>query len=177
MRPHASRRALSLVELIVVVILLGIVAALTIPRFSRAATHRGESELRPRLRMLRSAIEAFYYDHGFHPGARPDGTAEGVAGSEAAFVSQLCHYTDADGVVSQVRDERFCFGPYLAEGVPSCPVPPRRGVKGVYVIRGGQIPRYKPDAPGAGWVYNCDTGYICVNSNLRDGDGVPYVGY
>jgi type II secretory pathway pseudopilin PulG len=177
MRPHAHRPALSLIELIVVVVILGIVAALTIPRLSRAATHRGEGELRPRLKMLRSAIEAFYYDHGFHPAARPDGTPQGPAGSEAAFVSQLCQYSDADGIVSDVRDERFRFGPYLSGGVPRCPVAPRRDLDGVHVIRGRSIPRYTPGATGAGWVYNCDTGYICANSELRDADSVPYEGY
>jgi type II secretory pathway pseudopilin PulG len=176
-RLRARRPALSLIELIVAVIILGIVAALTIPRFSRAATHPGERELRPRLRVLRSAIESFYYDHGFHPAARPDGTPQGATGSEAAFVSQLCQYSDADGVVSPVRDERFRFGPYLMEGVPPCPVSPRRGLNGVHVIRGRMMPRYTPTAASAGWVYNCDTGYICANSGLRDGQGVPYEGY
>lgn len=177
MRQLARRPALSLIELIVAVVILGIVAALTIPRLSRAATHRGETELRPRLKLLRGAIEAFYYDHGFHPAARPDGTPQGPAGSEAAFVSQLCKYTDADGIVSDVRDERFRFGPYLTDGVPRCPVAPRRDLAGVHVIRGHRIPQYVPDAVAAGWVYNCDTGYICANSELRDADRVPYEGY
>ena len=51
------KRAFSLVELIVVVVIIGILAAIAIPSFSRGAAGAGDSSVRGNLAVLRNAVE------------------------------------------------------------------------------------------------------------------------
>jgi general secretion pathway protein G len=175
MRTRASRAAFSLVELIVVVVIIGILAAIAIPRFSRGAEGAGGSGVRGDLSVLRNAIELYYYEHGEYPGKNAAGAA--AAGSSAAFTAQLTKYTDADGDPSDTRDATHIYGPYLRKGVPACPVAPRLGKTGVNMVTGTTVPAYVAAAANDGWVFNCDTGDLCCNSNATDPDGVAYDTY
>ncbi|MBK8915611.1 MAG: prepilin-type N-terminal cleavage/methylation domain-containing protein [Phycisphaerales bacterium] len=170
----AKRSGFSLVELIVVVVIIGILAAIAIPRFSRGATGAGASGVGGNLQVLRNAIELYYYEHGEYPGKNAAGAA--AAGSEAAFIAQLTKYSDANGGVSDTPTGEFKFGPYLRKGIPPCPVAPRAGKSGIAMINTG-TPAYTAGAADAGWVFNYETGDICVNSNDTDADGKSYDSY
>lgn len=174
MRNWKQRAGFSLVELIVVVVIIGILAAIAIPRFSRGATGAGGSSVKGNLQVLRSAIELYYYEHNEYPGKNAAGAA--AAGSEAAFIAQLTKYTDADGAVADTPSGDIKFGPYLRKGVPVCPVAPNAGKNGIKMQNTGS-PAYDASATTAGWVFNYDTGDICVNSNDHDADGVQYDAY
>lgn len=170
-----KRNAFSLVELIVVVVIIGILAAIAIPRFSRGAAGAGDSSLKANLNVLRNAIELYYYEHGEYPGENGDGT--NAAGSEEAFLAQLMQFSDEDGNVNAQRSGAYRFGPYLRTGVPACPVAPRLGETGVSMVSGTTAPAYDNTATDAGWVYNYNTGDICVNSDETDEDSVSYDEY
>lgn len=170
------QRAISLVELIVVVVILGVVAALAIPRFSRGAVNPGEADLKTDLAVLRTAIEMYFHDHGAFPGQRPAGAKGAEAGTAAAFVRQLTEYTNADGWASATPEARFCYGPYLRDGVPRCPVSEGGVSAGVHVIGGEAVPGYAPGIE-AGWIYNRETGYISANAPGVDTQGVRYDSY
>lgn len=167
------KRAFSLVELIVVVVIIGILAAIAIPRFSRGAAGASDSSIRGNLSVLRNAIELYYYEHGEYPGEKADGGS--AAGSEAAFVNQLTKFSDADGATSTTKDATYRYGPYVRTGVPPCPVSPRMGKTGVAMVT--TVPAYAASEADAGWVYNYQTGDICVNSNATDQDSVSYDTY
>lgn len=167
------KRAFSLVELIVVVVIIGILAAIAIPRFSRGAAGAGDSSVRGNLAVLRNAIELYYYEHGEYAGENGDGT--NAAGSEGALVSQLTKYSDDAGNVSDTKSATYRYGPYLRTGIPPCPVSPRMGKTGVAMVT--TVPAYASAAADAGWVYNYETGDICVNSDAADQDGVVYDTY
>lgn len=167
------KRAFSLVELIVVVVIIGILAAIAIPRFSRGAAGASDSNIRSNLSVLRNAIELYYYEHGEYAGENGDGT--NAAGSEAALVNQLMKYSDTDGKVSDTKDATYRYGPYLRTGIPACPVTPRLGKTGVAMVT--TTPVYTASEADAGWVYNYQTGDICLNSNATDNDGVLYDTY
>lgn len=173
MKKATHRFAFSLVELIVVVVIIGILAAIAIPRFSRGAAGAGDSGVRGNLAVLRNAIELYYYEHGKYPGEVGDGT--NAAGSEAAFIAQLTQYTSDAGVVSATKDATHKYGPYLRTGIPACPVQPRTGLNGVSMVT--TAPVYTAAATTSGWVYNYETGQICVNSNATGDDGVSYDTY
>jgi hypothetical protein len=126
--------------------------------------------------VLRTAIELYYHDHGAYPGQRPAATTA-AAGTAAAFIRQLTQYTDAEGRASATPSETFCYGPYLQAGVPRCPVCSPLPKAGVHMVVGPGMPAYTPAADRAGWVYNCDTGYIAANSNGVDAAGVRYDAY
>ncbi len=179
-------RGISIVEVVIAVFILGIVAALTLPRLGQAAGQPADERVRVRvdLQVLRVAIERYYQDHRVYPGYQTDG--RNPAGSAAAFVAQLTECTDEAGRVADPwrAGERngmvasaFRFGPYLRDGVPACPVRPRSGCRGVHVISGTAMPGFVAEAREAGWVYNCDTGQIACNSDGRDIAGRGWVGY
>jgi prepilin-type N-terminal cleavage/methylation domain-containing protein len=175
MRIRKSTRAFSLVEMIIVVVIIGILAAIAIPRLSRGAAGASDSGVRGNLSVLRNAVELYFYEHGEYPGKNAAGA--NAAGSEAAMVAQLTQFTDDVGDPSLTRDATHRFGPYLRKGMPPCPVAPRIGKTGVSMISGTTAPVYDSSAADAGWVFNYDTGDIVVNSNNTDEDGVSYDAY
>ena len=163
-----SVRGLHLVEIAIGIVLLAVVGAFTLPRFSQAAPESQRPPLRASLDTLRNAIERYCYDHVAWPGQKTDGQNPG--GSAAALIAQLTQYTDRDGIASPERTARFCYGPYLREGLPGCPVGSAVGRRGVHVVRGDALPGCVPDADAA-WIYNCDTGTIVANSDAVDPSG------
>ena len=150
---------------------------MAIPRLSQGAVDGDEADLSTSLTVLRTAIELYYDDHRAYPGRNSAGSSAAEAGTAAAFVRQLTVYTDAAGRVSATPGESFRCGPYLRQGVPPCPVAPRSPSAGVWLVSGSAIPAYSETAGNAGWVYNCDTGYVAANSPGVDAHGVRYDRY
>jgi type II secretion system protein G len=62
-RSHA-RQGFTLVEILIVVIILGILAAIVIPQFSNASSNARVSSLQSTLQTLRSQIELYKLQHG-----------------------------------------------------------------------------------------------------------------
>src|SRR5438477_587591 len=62
---HRTRKsAFTLVEILIVVIILGILAAIVIPQFTNASQDARKSSLVSQLQTLRSQIELFKLQHG-----------------------------------------------------------------------------------------------------------------
>ena len=68
----AKKRGFTLVELLVVVIIIAILAAIAIPKFTNASLRSKESSLRGELKMLRDGIELYKNDTGGYPAAIGD---------------------------------------------------------------------------------------------------------
>ncbi|MCI0364871.1 MAG: prepilin-type N-terminal cleavage/methylation domain-containing protein [Phycisphaerales bacterium] len=68
MRTHITR-AFTLIEILIVVVIIGILAALVIPRFSNAAEEAGNNGARSQLRIIRGQIELY---RAHHQGVLPD---------------------------------------------------------------------------------------------------------
>jgi len=158
----------SLVELVIVIVIIGVIATIAIPRISRGAKGAGEAGLRGDLATLRSAIELYAAEHnGVYPGANADG-AGGTAGSEAALISQLTKYSDADGNVADAKDGTHIYGPYLRKGIPALKVGTNKGSSTVKMVN--TTPAVDI-AGGYGWVYNYTTGEIIANADDTDESG------
>lgn len=158
-RPVLGARAASALELLVGFVILGLVAALTIPQFSRASEETREQALRRTLASLRTAIDMYYADYAAYPAsACADGSDAGTSG---AFVQQLTRR--AGGKV------------YLRDGLPDSPVRKQVG-GGVEIIRGTALPSHLAESQ-ADWIYNCDTGYIVANSDTIGVDGIRFDRY
>jgi general secretion pathway protein G len=109
-------RGFTLVEILIVVIILGILAAIVIPQFTNASTEARENSLRSLLQTIRSQVELYKLQHGdLYP--TDDGTVDG-----AWDWTKLTGRTNQAGASmpegGNVAD--YPFGPYLQ----SAPVNP-----------------------------------------------------
>lgn len=169
MSKRNTRNAFTLVELVVVVLILGIIAAVAVPRVIRSTSSAGESALKQDLAAIRSAIELYASDHGgIFPGANADGLGNN-AGSEEAFKNQLTSYTKADGNASADKDPTFPFGPYLRKPFPKAPIGPNVGTDDVKIETTGVLLDGADETTA--WRYDTTTGEFILNSNDVSSDG------
>jgi general secretion pathway protein G len=61
---HHTNQAFTLVEILIVVIILGILAAIVIPQFTNASQNARESSLQSTLQTLRSQVQLYKLQHG-----------------------------------------------------------------------------------------------------------------
>jgi prepilin-type N-terminal cleavage/methylation domain-containing protein len=171
-----NERGFTLIELIVVVIILAILAAVIIPQLQGSTEDAKLSTLDTDLSATRSAIELYYVQHGnTYPGTVLNDTVSGAtaahASAAAAFVAQMTKYSDANGNTSDVRDATFKFGPYMKKGVPKNPLPnsattTEAAAKTVTVDTAtttlGTVSAN--DATASGWVFVRTTGEFIANN-------------
>lgn len=138
----------TLVELIIVIIILGILAALAIPQFTTSTDDAKISTLKADLAVLRNAITLYYAQHNStYPGA--------------TIVTQLTQYTKADGTVSASKDVAYPYGPYLTK----FPENPMGGTAPAGVTVVTSTAALTADAtPTTGWKYSSATGSIIANA-------------
>ena len=165
-RSLCRQAGLTLVEVLIVVILMGIVAAMAIPRFSTTTKDVQASTLEANLSALRNAIELYAAQHGGRfPGQydAADGTtpAATAAAAQDAFRAQLTQYTDANGKTSATLDTtHYPFGPYLRKGIPENPMPTPSNTLVVDMTASGAI---TGKGGTGGWKFATKTGQIIAN--------------
>jgi len=92
-----KRKAFTLVELLIVVIILGILAAVVIPQFSDASTDARLASLTTNLQTIRGQLDLYKLQHN---GSYP---------TLANFVAAMTSKSDVDGTINATGK----FGPYL----------------------------------------------------------------
>src|SRR5512137_530721 len=98
-----AKRGFTLVEILIVVVILGILAAIVIPQFTQASTEAKQNSLASDLQTLRSQIELYKVQHN------------DTAPLAATFANQMVYTSDIDGNVngtSKARSGLFQYGPY-----------------------------------------------------------------
>ena len=110
-----NKSGFTLVEILVVVVLLGILAAIVIPNFTGAGNESRTSTLRTDLRRIRSQIEYYKIQHNDQLPAVMGETADD-------FLRRMTTKTDVDGNVGND------FGPYL-QTIPVNPFNDRSSVR------------------------------------------------
>lgn len=93
----SKQRAFSLVELVIVIVIIGIIAAIAVPRFSSATTNANAKQAQASAVILQNALDLFVAEHS--PGA--------LAATGADIVTQLTAATKADGTAGTT------YGPYI----------------------------------------------------------------
>ena len=170
----AIHRGFTLVELLIVVIILAILAAIVIPQFSGATVDAKEAALDSNLAALRSAIELYRVQHNnTYPAVSASSglttcntglaAGSGAAGSVQALRDQLSQNSNAAGQTCNGPDANTPLGPYLRKGIPAEPITGSTAI----VIETGGLPLV-PTAATGGWVYDSKTGQIVMNSNTVD---------
>ncbi len=150
--PRSRASGFTLVELLIVVVILAILAAVVIPQINGASNEAKESALRASLATVRQAISLYRVQHNeTYPGQ----------GGWAEFVTQLTTGTDASGAAGTK------FGPYLRTGFPENPV--TDSVTGVTVVT-------MPGAPSGpeAWIYATGNGELRANVAGNAPSGTPY---
>ncbi len=124
------KRGFTLVELLIVVIILAILAAIIIPQFTGATDDAAQAAYDTNIANVRAAIDLYRQQHTEYPGAVlssgatcVNGAAVAGAVGEAAFVAQLRNYTNAAGQACTGTDpNEFKYGPYLKDDLPDNPL-------------------------------------------------------
>ncbi len=106
-----AKRGFTLVEILIVVIILGILAAIVIPQFTNASQDARRSSLVSQLQTLRSQIELYKLQH------------KDVLPDLITSWDPLTTKTDADGVLTAGTG----FGPYM-QAAPTNPLNGRGNV-------------------------------------------------
>ena len=131
-----KRRGFTLVELLIVVVILGILAAIVVPQFSDASTDARFSSLYTNLSTMRGQIELYRLQHnGSYPAI-------------LTFATQLTSKTDADGTVNAAGK----YGPYLQK-VPNNP----------FTAPAGNDVTATAAAATKAWFYDAATGEFKAN--------------
>ena len=129
------KKGFTLIEILIVVIILGILAAIVIPQFTSASTEAREGNLKSQLQTLRSQIALYKLQH--RDVAPPTGNA---------FWTAMTSKTDDTGVVN-TNATLNKYGPYYDAAV----VNPLTNSHAVGAAAG--------DA-NTGWAYDATTGKI-----------------
>lgn len=67
MKNRRPRKGFTLVEILIVVVILGILAAIVIPQFTNASNAAKVSSCKTQLNSIRSQLELFHAKNGFYP--------------------------------------------------------------------------------------------------------------
>jgi prepilin-type N-terminal cleavage/methylation domain-containing protein len=149
-----QRPGFSLLELVINLVIIGMLAAIAVPRFSEAAQSAKANSLAMTLTLVRNAIEYYCAEHGRYPGYDPlDGSPDG-----RWFVDQMSRYSDAQGNVSDALVYPFIYGPYLRPPFPANPL------NGLNTVRVTSTPQTTIPLGSTGWVAVLSTGHFAANS-------------
>jgi general secretion pathway protein G len=132
-----NQKGFTLVELVVVIMILGILAAVAAPKLLNTTGTATDNGLKQTLSIVRDAVELFAAENG---GALPACTGTGA-------------------------DFRAALAPYIRGLFPTCPVGPAAAQDiDVTAVTGATTTGVA--APTEGWKFNTDDGtFICNNSN------------
>jgi general secretion pathway protein G len=110
------KKGFTLVEILIVVIILGILAAIVIPQFTNASEDARKSSLTSQLQTIRSQVELYKLQHrDQYP------TSTGLVGGTWDW-AKLTGQTDENGQVYEAGEsESGPFGPYL-QAAPKNPL-------------------------------------------------------
>lgn len=120
--PRTTRRAFSLLEMVMVLSTMGFIAAIAMPRLSSATTNSKVAALAASNRNLAFAMEMYAAEHfDRSPGENADGSS---VANPAIVIARMTNRTDDQGNVSALGE----YGPYLKEW-PVNPVNGRRTLR------------------------------------------------
>ena len=139
--PNARRRAFTLVEILVVVVILGILGAIVVPQFSTASEESRDSALKQNLLRMRQQIEYYSQQHnGDHP-------------TLANFIDQMTLATDEAGAIIAPGTPGPHLGPYLQKM-------PRNPYTDTIPLGSGAVGT-------SAWFYDETTGHIAPNDSAE----------
>ena len=166
-----TRHGFTLVEILVVTIVLGLLAAIVLPEFSNASQMARAAMLRDNLRLMRSQTMVFKAQHNNVSPGYPDGDVEQNPTAEA-LVAQITKPSNAEGETAELGTVGYDYGPYMRQ-VPENPI---NGKTSVRVLGdGAEFPTEPQDSDG--WIYQPSTLLFKSDCTGEDENGTPYFEY
>ncbi len=167
------QKGFTLVELLIVVIILAILAAIVVPQFAASTEDARLSALDTNLANIRASLDLYYQQHGGrYPGEykEADGTTKSSTAAEklAAFKAQLTLYTNVSGKTANTKDATFKYGPYIKRAdIPKNPITESNDLEFQGTGALGMTGVADPFAttPAKGWKYDVVTGQFIANDN------------
>ena len=166
-----NTRGYTLAEILVVVIILGILAAIVIPQLSTATTAARNSMLADDIRLMRTQTLVFKWQHRGIAAGYPD-LDRTKPPTEAAFISHVTMSSTPAGATASPGTAGFQYGPYMRE-IPPNPV---NGKSSVQIIAdGAAFPSEANDSHG--WIYQPSTVTFRADSTGNDDLDIPFFEY
>ena len=133
------KRGFTLIEILIVVVLIAILAAIVVPSFSDVVSGSRKTSLLEQLRRMRTDITLYKIQHADQPPT--------LAGTPTDWTDLTQAKLNADGVMC---------GPYMT----TVPRNPLNNFSDVHVVNTDQAWGAPVPAGNYGFVYNSNTGYV-----------------
>ena len=166
-----KRKAFTLIEVILVVTILGILAALVFPTLQGHTAKARESAAKDNLSIMRTQIELYKLNH---KGTTP-GYVNGSGVPVAIVPLQFTGTTTVTGAPSPstVPAGVFKYGPY----VKKLPENPFNGLSNIAYVAEATAFSDAVDGTSSGWLYKKETGEFGLNWTGTDSEGIYFYDY
>ena len=151
-----AKRGFTLVEILIVVVILGILAAIVIPQFTEASGEAKMSSLCTDLQSVRSQIELYKIQHNDALPGEDNTAGGGTHTGTSGFLNGLIGYTDINGV-TQPGPGANVYGPYLQK------IPVNQFNNLDTIEQGVGLPGGNDN----GWYHNTSTGSFHADTDLH----------
>jgi prepilin-type N-terminal cleavage/methylation domain-containing protein len=170
-----SKKAFTLIELMLVAAILGIVAAIVLPMIGNHISHGKEAAARKAIQIIRGQVELYRFEHqGLVPGYFVNPMGMKSQATLTMLVNQFIGTSTIDGnsVATRTPAGLYRYGPY----VQKLPVNPFNNLSTI---------KYVPSATTfsaaatktTGWLYKKETAEFKLNWTGTDSEGKNYLEY
>ena len=165
------QKAFTLVEILIVVLILGVLAAIVLPKFSNASATARASMLADDLRIFRTQTTIFQAQHCGIAAGYPGGQS-GATPTETAFALHMIKASNDSFQTADPGTPGFDHGPYMRK-IPENPVNGKNTVQ--MVANNEDFPDAGDDSHG--WIYKPATLTFKADSPGTDDKGKSYFDY
>lgn len=166
-----ARQAFTLVEVLIVVVILAIVAAVALPKFSNVGSTARASMLADDLRLMRAQLVVFKAQHRGVAAGYPD-CDPAQQPTEAALQEHMTLASNASGETAPLGTPGYRYGPYMREIPPN----PFNDKTTVEIVPDGQaLPAAGDDSHG--WIYQPSTLTLLSDTPGADEHGRSFYEY
>lgn len=167
-----KKKGFTLIEVLLVVTILGILAAIVLPTFSDQTIVAKESAAKSNLMAMRTQIELYKLQHnGYTPGY-----VSKTLGTDPVVIDrQLVGTSSADGLSSTatVPTTALPYGPYLRK----IPKNPFNNLSNITVVPVATAFSAAVNGTSGGWLYKVETGEFGINWTGTDTQGAAFYSY